>query len=59
MKAFIAIRKTYGDDFVIEGAFKTLAVANQCAMDPDYPASIYVVDFEEMKIECLIERETA
>lgn len=55
MKAFIAIRKTWNEDFVIEGAFKTLAVANQCAMDPDYPSSIYVIDFDEMKIECLHE----
>lgn len=57
MKAFIAIRKTWNEDFVIEGAFKTLAIANQCAMDPDYPSSVYVIDFENMKIECLMKEE--
>lgn len=55
MKAFIAIRKTWGDDFVIEGTFKTLAVANQCAMDPDYPSTVYAIDFDTLKIEQLTE----
>lgn len=54
MKAFIVIRKTY-DDFVIEGAFKTEAVANTAAADPDYPSVVYEVNFDTLKIEQLTE----
>lgn len=54
MKAFIVIRKTY-DDFVIEGAFKTEAIANTAAADPDYPSCVYEINFDESKVVKLTE----
>lgn len=56
MKAFIAIRKLhYEKDFVVEGVFKTLAIANQYRHDPDFPSEIFSIDFDKMQIVQLTE----
>lgn len=56
MKAFLAIRQLhYEKDFVVEGVFKTLAIANQYRHDPDFPSEIFSIDFDKMTIEKLQE----